>query len=138
MPSSNPCSGQRVLALVTEAFGGYGGIAQHNRDLFCALAKTSETLEIDVLARLAEGEIDVLPVRLNQRPPVFGRKAYAACALSRALRRRPALVFSGHLYHGPLACCIANLTGAKLVAQVRGTEIWGFRPNIEERSKPPI
>ena len=28
----------RVLALVSEAFGGYGGIAQYNRDLFTAMS----------------------------------------------------------------------------------------------------
>src|SRR5437016_4368211 len=31
-------SGLRILALVTDAFGGHGGIAQYNRDFLSALA----------------------------------------------------------------------------------------------------
>jgi phosphatidylinositol alpha-1,6-mannosyltransferase len=34
-------------------------------------------------------------------------------------------VFNGHLYHGPVAHRIAKLTGARLISQLHGTEIWG-------------
>ncbi len=30
----------RILALVTDAFGGYGGIAQYNRDFLAALSSS--------------------------------------------------------------------------------------------------
>ena len=36
-------SGLRVLALVTDAFGGHGGIAQYNRDFLSALANVIES-----------------------------------------------------------------------------------------------
>ena len=44
----------RVLALVTDAFGGFGGIAQYNRDLLCALSAPPGAAEIDILPRQAD------------------------------------------------------------------------------------
>ena len=35
-----------MLALVTDAYGGRGGIAQYNRDLFGALSEMTEAIEI--------------------------------------------------------------------------------------------
>jgi phosphatidylinositol alpha-1,6-mannosyltransferase len=132
--SSSTSSQQRVLALVTDAYGGYGGIAQYNRDLFFALSEISETIEIDVLPRLAPCQLETIPRKVTQHPPVRGRLAYGASALAFALRRRPTVIFNGHLYHGPLASYIARLTGAKLVTQVHGTEIWGDVSRERRRS----
>ncbi len=55
---------------------------------------------------------------------MHSRTLYAIKALSTALRQPPDLVISAHLYHGPLAAMIAGLTGARLVTQLHGTEVW--------------
>ena len=44
-------SGLRILALVTDAFGGNGGIAQYNRDFLSALARCDRVGEVIVLPR---------------------------------------------------------------------------------------
>jgi phosphatidylinositol alpha-1,6-mannosyltransferase len=41
----------RILALVTDAFGGHGGIAQYNRDFLSALAGNESIAEVTVLER---------------------------------------------------------------------------------------
>ena len=41
----------KVLALVTDAYGGYGGIAQYNRDFLSALADMDEIQSVHVLPR---------------------------------------------------------------------------------------
>lgn len=126
----------RVLALVTDAFGGYGGIAQYNRDLVSALAaSTVAHVEIDVLARLAPGAPGPLPEWVRQDEPLGRRSRYACAAVSAALRQRPDIVFCGHLYHGPLAAQIATWTGAQLVTQLHGTEIWG---DLSRRRRLPL
>lgn len=109
---------------MTDAFGGYGGIAQYNRDILTALAEGQIVTQIDVLVRLAPDAAETLPEKINQARPIRGRVAYALAALIKALQTRPQLVFSGHIYHGPLARLISRLTGAKLVSQLHGTEIW--------------
>lgn len=114
-------SARPVLALVTDAFGGLGGIAQYNRDLLSVLA---ETFEVVVLPRFAPRPAGELPVGLRQDRPRQRRAAYALAAMAVALRVRPDTVFCGHLYMAPLAAAIAKLAGARMVLQLHGVEAW--------------
>ncbi|MEO0550753.1 MAG: glycosyltransferase family 4 protein [Pseudomonadota bacterium] len=113
----------KVLALVTEAFGGKGGIARYNCDFLTALSAYPPVTEIDVLPRLAT-PTELLPARIKQTKPVFGRMAYTALATTYAIRKQPDLVFNGHLYHSALARIAARVSGAKLLSQLHGTEVW--------------
>ena len=60
----------KVLALVTDAFAGRGGIAQYNRDFLMAL---SASYEVRVLPRHAPDANQGMPVGIDQRPAVPGR-----------------------------------------------------------------
>jgi phosphatidyl-myo-inositol dimannoside synthase len=111
------------LALVTDAFGGRGGIAQYNRDFLQALAEGGVASSITVLPRHAPEPI-AAPAAINQIPARPGRFAYAARALLAAFGGRIDVVFCGHLYMAPLAWLIARLKGAKLVVQMHGIEAW--------------
>lgn len=114
----------RVLALVTDAFGGYGGIAQYNRDLLSALADIPAIQAIEVLPRVAPDPVGKLPGKVVQHPPRFNQFAYSATALAMVMARRPDIILNGHVYHGPLALLLARYTGSRLVTQLHGTEIW--------------
>ena len=118
----------RVLALVTDAFGGYGGIARYNADLFDALAAGSANHEILVLPRIGEDRVFEMRGNLRQLRPVLARIPFAMRAMRHALRWKPDIVYCGHIYHGPLAVLLAKLTGAKLVSQLHGTEVWKSLP----------
>jgi phosphatidylinositol alpha-1,6-mannosyltransferase len=115
----------RMLALMTDAYGGYGGIAQYNRDFIEAAAEMDSIKSIDVAVRIAPLADGSPPSKARQHKPRHSRIQYALQSASLAAARRPQLVFSGHLYHGSLARMIAKVTGAKLVSQVHGTEVWG-------------
>ena len=114
-------SARPVLALVTDAFGGLGGIAQYNRDLLSILA---ETVEVVVLPRAAQRPVCQLPAGLRQGRARQHRATYALAALATARRVRPNTVFCGHLYMAPLAAAIARLAGARMVLQLHGVEAW--------------
>jgi phosphatidyl-myo-inositol dimannoside synthase len=114
----------KILALVSEAFGGFGGIAQYNRDLIGALALADGVESVRVLPRLAGGAIEKLPRKVFQTDAVFSRRVYAAKAFGEALQRRPNLIFGGHLYMASLAHYVAKSVGAPFVVQLHGTEIW--------------
>jgi phosphatidylinositol alpha-1,6-mannosyltransferase len=111
------------LALVTDAFGGHGGIAQYNRDFLSALAEAAVASSIIVLPRQAQERVTA-PAAISQKPARPGRVAYSAMALLTAFRQRTDIVFCGHLYMAPLAWLIARLNGAKLIVQLHGIEAW--------------
>lgn len=122
----------RVLAIVTDAYGGYGGIAQYNRDLISALSASSLTQAIDVLPRYAREEVAGLPEKVRQHRPVRARSAMTLAAMSLARRLKPDLVFCGHLHLSPLAAWIARRHQAALVCQAHGVEVWS-RPRALRR-----
>ena len=62
----------KILALVTDAFGGRGGIAQYNRDLLTALATTGS--KVVIVPRHAP-DVERPPVGIGQRPARIGRLA---------------------------------------------------------------
>src|SRR5262249_60837002 len=94
----------RVLALVTDAFGGSGGISQYNRDFLSALARCDRVGDVIVLPRAAARLPDRMPSGVRQLRPVKGRFAYSFAALEKARAHRPFdVVFFGHLFMVPLA-----------------------------------
>jgi phosphatidylinositol alpha-1,6-mannosyltransferase len=113
-----------VLALVTEAYGGYGGIAQYNSDLLDAFGRSTEVRDISVIAR--------------RRTPIsssFGRRAriisshrsrtgFMLAALIRGVLHRYEIVFCGHINFALLAFTIARIQGARLIVQTHGIEVW--------------
>jgi len=112
-----------MLALVTDAFGGRGGIAQYNRDFLAALAECGMASSITVLPRHAPDR-SAPPGGIMQLPPRPGRVMYALAALRTALGRPVDVVFCGHMYMAPLALLIARLKRAKLIVQMHGIEAW--------------
>lgn len=113
----------KVLALVTDAYGGYGGIAQYNRDFLSAVASLPEVTNVQVLPRIAPEKV-VVPQDVTQHPAVFNSLQYSLKALTLCLRQRPDVIINGHIYHGPLAARLAELFNARLISQLHGTEIW--------------
>lgn len=124
----------RVLALVTDAFGSYGGIARYNSDLINALGALENVREIRVLPRLAPRSVVAQHGKIRTLSPAMNKALYAARALSLALSWRPDIIYNGHLYHGPLAHRLASIAGAKLVSQLHGTEVW--KPLPRRHLKP--
>ncbi len=121
-----------MLAIVTDAFGGRGGIAQYNRDFLGALAETGAVSSITVLPRQAP-DLPMLPERIAQTPARPGWIGYSVAALRTALLRPVELVFCGHLFMAPLAALITRLKGAKLIVQTHGIEAWP-RPSRAQRA----
>ena len=110
-----------MLALVTDAFGGRGGIAQYNRDFLSAFASAGS--KVVVLPRLAPDE-EKPPNGIEQRTARFGRFSYSRAVISESFRFKPDVVFCGHIYMAPLGWIAAKFAGAKLVIQTHGIDAW--------------
>jgi phosphatidylinositol alpha-1,6-mannosyltransferase len=121
-----------MLALVTDAYGGRGGIAQYNRDFLGSLAEMGALSSITVLPRQAPDPPEP-PERIRQLAAHGGRVRYSVAALRTAFVQHVDLVFCGHLFMAPLAASIARLKHAKLVIQTHGLEAWS-RPSKWQRA----
>jgi phosphatidyl-myo-inositol dimannoside synthase len=125
----------RVFALMTDAFGGPGGIAQYNRDLLSSLAACDRIDDVIVLPRRGVSSLGELPPRVKQLSPVQGRLGYTIAAFQAAWAHRPfQIVFCGHLFMAPLAAAIAKLLRARLWVQVHGVEAWEELSALNRRS----
>ena len=111
----------KLLALVTDAFGGHGGISQYNRDFLSALA--SAGFRVVAIPRHAPNA-EIPPNGIEQRPARLGRIHYSCSVFLEIMRLKPDIIFCGHLYMAPLGWIAAQLAGAKLVIQTHGIEAW--------------
>src|SRR5215813_1095195 len=128
-------SPMRVLALVTDAFGGSGGIAQYNRDFLSALARCDRVADVIVLPRLGARSVGAMPKGVQQLRAVENRLAYSVTTLWTAIKHQPIdLVFCGHLRMAPLAAVIARVLKVPLWVQVHGIEAWRELSALQRRS----
>src|SRR5271168_4610851 len=117
----------RVLMLLTDGFGGVGGIAKFNRDFLQALDGCALVQRVHAQPRLIPEPIEeVIPEAV-----VFDRRA--AGGKTAFVRRLAAhawgggrldLVICGHLYLLPAAWLLARLRGARLALIIHGIEAW--------------
>jgi phosphatidylinositol alpha-1,6-mannosyltransferase len=124
-----------ALALVTDAFGSSGGIAQYNRDLIKALAEIPGAGRIIVLPRLGDGNGAALPLGVRQLKARGNRLSYSLAALHAAATLGPFdFVFCGHLHLSPLAAVLASGLGVPLWLQLHGCEAWDHMRRAERWS----
>ena len=120
-----------MLALVTDAYGGRGGIAQYNRDFLSTAIRCRAVSSITILPRHAPDPASP-PAAIQQLRPRPGRVAYTLAALKAAFSQSIDIVFCGHLYLAPLAMSIARRAKATLIVQMHGIEAWP-RPKWHQR-----
>ena len=114
----------RILVLTTDAFGGYGGIAQYNRDLLTALCEIPEVAEVTAIPRTLPLPAGKLPLKLNYITQGAGGKLrYVGFAL-RAIFRKPDLIICGHIRLLGLCVLIKKIVKAPLVLMTYGLEVW--------------
>jgi phosphatidylinositol alpha-1,6-mannosyltransferase len=119
MSHPRPC-----LALVTDAYGGRGGIAQFNRDLAAALISAPSIGAVEILPRMTPAAAEEPPVGVRQHAPRLARAGYAQAAWRLAGELEPGLIFCGHLFMAPLAAALARRARARLIVQAHGIEAW--------------
>ncbi len=120
--------GLRILMLLTDGFGGAGGIAKFNRDFLWALDDCALVERVYALPRLIGEPIkERIPESVvYHRAAARGRAAYlshlAAYLWSRC---QVDLVICGHLYLLPAAWLMARLFRVRLALIIHGVEAWG-------------
>lgn len=125
-------SSMRITALLTDAFGGSGGIAKFNRDLLTAFSSDPRVEETVAFPRLLTGPIERLPEKLDFRTDsATGKLRYAAAVLRHAFRRdadsagaRSRLLVCGHINLLSLAFSFRALRPMPVMLIVHGIDAW--------------
>ena len=118
----------RVQMLLSDAFGGFGGISRFNRDFLCAMNLCPWVERVYALPRIIPERIDELVPEfvIYRRSSARGRLAFIYQTLRETRRHERAdIVICGHLHLLPMAWLAARLQGARLVLIIHGIEAWG-------------
>jgi phosphatidyl-myo-inositol dimannoside synthase len=113
--------------LLTDGFGGFGGIAKFNRDFLGALDDCELVERVHALPRLIPQTFEqAIPERVvYDRKAARGRLRFLLRVGIHVCRRaRVQLVICGHLYLLPVAWILARLRGARLALIIHGVEAW--------------
>jgi phosphatidylinositol alpha-1,6-mannosyltransferase len=116
-----------VQMLLSDGFGGFGGISRFNRDFLSALNICSLVERVYALPRIISDQIDetIPEAVVYERRAARGRLFYALAVARRArLGPRADLVICGHINLLPLAWVAAWLAHARLALIVHGYEAW--------------
>src|SRR5438034_3330125 len=121
-----PSQDLRLLVLLTDAFGGHGGIAKFNRDLLNALCAYPEIEEVTALPRTITEDPGVLPDRLVYETQAARGKGMYVYHLGRLLAQRNSFdgIICAHIHLLPLATLAARRYRAPLTLIVHGIEAW--------------
>jgi asparagine synthase (glutamine-hydrolysing) len=132
LPSRSLASRSKLnlIVLVSDAFGGFGGIAKFNRDLLTALSTHPEIGEITTLPRLALEKPGQLPAKVDFRlDGLGGKRRYVSAVLRTAFElrrtaRKPAAILCGHINLLPAAVAAQRVCGGTLHLFMHGIEVW--------------
>jgi phosphatidyl-myo-inositol dimannoside synthase len=116
--------GVKILALVTDAFGGHGGIAQYNRNLLVVCCAMPEVDRVVTIPRLLCQPIGVLPDRLDYRSASAGSKFRFVLESHGAARERFDLLLCGHINLLPVAALLALKLKCPMALILHGIEAW--------------
>jgi len=105
-----------ILFLVTDAYGGYGGIALFNRELCAAL----DHVNITVIPRVVRGPVQDTPAHVTFVAEAAESTVAYLRAVAEARRAKPDLVICGHINLLPVSF-------GKPLLVVHGIEAWKRR-----------
>jgi glycosyltransferase involved in cell wall biosynthesis len=116
----------RIFALVTDAFGGHGGIALYVRNVLRALCQHPSEPQVVAIPRVIPGPLEPLPPNLTYVIEAKGTKVrFCAAAIKELVRRRDFdLVICTHIHLLSVAEVARKVTGAPLVLFVYGIDSW--------------
>ena len=126
---------KRILALVTDAYGGIGGIAKFNRDFLRACCSWDKCLEVVAIPRVAPLMSEAPPPKLRWLNQSLNSKLKFLISLLRLIidKQKFDLIVCGHLNFASLVWLISRITQAPYVIIMHGIEAWGTNKNIVHR-----
>ncbi|MEY2565390.1 MAG: hypothetical protein QOH88_3583 [Verrucomicrobiota bacterium] len=122
----------RTLMLLTDGFGGFGGIAKFNRDFLTALCSHPRMAGVIAVPRLMPDDPGPLPEKLELvREGLSGKRSFVAAAIRKAMELRrnaspeeSTLIFCGHINYLTLAVALRRICGGSVHLIIHGIDAW--------------
>jgi phosphatidyl-myo-inositol dimannoside synthase len=123
----------KILALMPDAYSGFGGIAQYNRDLLDALLGSPKVEKIVALSRhFPDPKVRFKPPSANFVEHFLpgNMPRYVMAALGHGMNLRPDVILCGHINLLPVAALSRRIMGGFLVLEAYGIEAWKRLPGV--------
>lgn len=120
-----------MLALVSDAFGGRGGIALYNRNLLTAICRHPCVDKVTAVPRSITYNLEKLPENLTYLSNAAeGKISYLITFIKLAFSlKRVDLIFCGHLHLLPFAYLLKFFFNCPVIGVVYGVEAWTPTPH---------
>ncbi len=120
------------LMLLTDGFGGFGGIAKFNRDFLSALCAHPRMAQVTAIPRLMPNDPGPLPGNLKLvRDGLGGKRQFVTAAVRKArdLRRvdptgESIIIFCGHINYLQIASGLQRICGGTIYLIIHGIDAW--------------
>ncbi|MGQ0590683.1 MAG: glycosyltransferase family 4 protein [Sphingosinicella sp.] len=110
---------------MTDAYGGYGGVAAYNRDVVSSLCDDATIAEVVVVPRKIFQTVSGVPAKVQfKRDAARGPGAFFHTALRQGLRAKFDLIYCGHINLVPVAWLLSKMMGAPWALCLYGLEGW--------------
>jgi phosphatidylinositol alpha-1,6-mannosyltransferase len=116
----------RILALITDAFGGHGGIALYNRDVLTALCRHPEVTEVVAIPRCISNSMEPLPEKLDYvTSSIDGKLSYMRALLAKIRQYRQFdMILCGHINLMPMAWLLGKVLRVPVILEIYGIDAW--------------
>ncbi|MEY2498248.1 MAG: hypothetical protein QOD12_1804 [Verrucomicrobiota bacterium] len=120
------------LMLLTDGFGGFGGIAKFNRDFLTALCAYPRSALITAIPRLMPNDPGPLPDRLELvRDGLGSKRQFVAAGVRKAMELRrirssggSIIIFCGHINYLRIAVALQKICGGTIHLIIHGIDAW--------------
>ena len=114
----------RILALVPEAHGGFGGIATYSRDLIDACCELPRVTHVKLVPRIIRSEPLGLPAKAEMLSAAAGGLARYMREVARAATRRADAILCSHVHLLPFAKLATLGRRVPIIGVLHGIEAW--------------
>jgi len=116
----------KVLAIIPDAFGGYGGIAVYNRDVLTALCQHPAITDVVAIPRSISNPLETLPKKLDYVVSAAEGKFAFTRALFGAIRghRKFDVILCGHINLIPIAWLLGKVLHIPVILEIYGIDAW--------------
>ncbi|MBT5303801.1 MAG: glycosyltransferase family 4 protein, partial [Candidatus Scalindua sp.] len=117
---------QRVIVLVSDAYGGRGGIALYNRNFLKALCSFPSMEKVVAVPRSITYDLEEMPKKLSYITTAAGSKLkyLKGCVRQTLFGKRVDLIFCGHLHLLPFAFLLKLRHRCPVIPLIYGVEAW--------------